>query len=215
MERYSQHCKLIDANGTPYLATARPSDSDATVVARASAFYETPLTLVSRESWLDDTRTAAATLGRQGGARATETQKAAARANGRKGGRPRVIDPEVATLQEQAKALDTAITAAVRADYPDLCGFALRVPGPYRWDARADHGDGGWRAWRSQRERKAALRRYLDRAVSVAAGRISECYGIGLGSAWAARHFGATPAGVETAATAQGRHASGRGWLTE
>lgn len=36
-----------------------------------------------------DTRAAAATLGRRGGSRATEAQKAAARENGRKGGRPR------------------------------------------------------------------------------------------------------------------------------
>jgi len=86
-------------------------------------------------------------------------------------------------LLDQARQLEATIDVAMR-DYPGLCGWRLPLHDRYRWD-RAAHG---WRAYRSAGQHARALRRYLDRAVHVAASRISEAYGLGQGAEWIARH---------------------------
>ena len=86
-------------------------------------------------------------------------------------------------LLSQAQQLETAIGLAMM-DYPRLCGWKLPLRARYRWDATTD----GWRAYRSAGQHARALRRYLDRAVHVAASRISEVYGPGQGAKWIARH---------------------------
>lgn len=76
---------------------------------------------------------AAATLGRRGGARATEAQKAAARANGRKGGRPRgtyiycVTDGTRKTPRGHVGYADTRAEAlALRAEKCHMGGYITR-----------------------------------------------------------------------------------------
>jgi len=102
--------------------------------------------------------------------------------------------------RQAATDLEAAIGRAVRADYPSLCGWALRVPHHriVRYGPRED--DWRWGAYPTAAEHAAAYRRYCERAVQVAASRISECYGLGVGSEWAERHFGAE--GDERAALA-------------
>ena len=75
-----------------------------------------------------------------------------------------------------ALVLQERIRGAVRADYPELMGYLL----PFSC-------------------RRA--RQFLGKAVAVAASRISEAYGLGEGTKWAHRHFGA--AGDERIAEAQ------------
>jgi hypothetical protein len=86
-------------------------------------------------------------------------------------------------LLGQARQLEAAIDRAMQ-DYPGLWSWKLPLRDRYRWDRAAD----GWRAYRSAGQHARALRRYLDRAVHVAASRISEAYGLGQGAEWMARH---------------------------
>lgn len=94
-------------------------------------------------------------------------------------------------LRAAVEAMATRIDAAMSA-YPDLLGWRMHPPAWNYWR------DGGWRADRRGLLRAQAT--YLARAVTVAASRISEAYGLGAGSAWAERHFGA--GGDERAAIA-------------
>ena len=77
-----------------------------------------------------------------------------------------------------ALVLQERIRAAVRADYPELMGYLMPMPLKCR-----------------------RARQVLREAVGVAASRISEAYGLGEGTKWAHRHFGA--AGDERIAEAQ------------
>lgn len=79
-----------------------------------------------------------------------------------------------------AKATLSQISAALAEEYPTLRGSLPPLPGI---DATLDD-----------------LRSYPAQAVERAASRISEAYGLGLGSDWAQRHFGMD--GDETAALA-------------
>lgn len=94
-----------------------------------------------------------------------------------------------ATLRTQATELADRVTNAVRSDYPDLTGWALRCPS-HQKIIRTGSGEDDWRwgAYRSAQEECAALRRYIERVTTVAARRISEAYGLGAGDEWARRH---------------------------
>ena len=87
-------------------------------------------------------------------------------------------------LLGEARQLEAAVDRAMR-DYPGLCGWKLPLRDRYRW---VGGETGGWRAYRSAGQHARVLRRYLDRAVHVAASRISEAYGLGTGAEWLARH---------------------------
>jgi hypothetical protein len=92
-------------------------------------------------------------------------------------------------LRTASAVLEHRIAAAVRCDYPDLCGWRRHRPASYRvvrTGPRAD--DWRWGAYRSAAAESAALRRWIAEAPGRAAGRISEAYGLGAGSEWAARH---------------------------
>ena len=102
-------------------------------------------------------------------------------------------DRDNAVIIEAAK-LESSIEQAIRADYPALTGWRMRREAIIRTGS----GQDDWRWDESRRGKARQARRFLSSAVQVAAARISECYGLGLGSDWAERHFGA--AGNETAA---------------
>jgi hypothetical protein len=92
-------------------------------------------------------------------------------------------------LRTASAVLEDRIAAAVRCDYPDLCGWHRHRPAIHRvvrTGPRAD--DWRWGAYRSAAAESAALRRWIAEAPGRAAGRISEAYGLGAGSEWAARH---------------------------
>ena len=103
---------------------------------------------------------------------------------------------QIEKLSAEVSALDQKLEASVRGEYPGLHGWRLNAPGCERFDRTTEK----W-VRRTQPQYIAAMRRYLDSAVQVAAGRISEAYGMGVGSAWAAKFFDA--AGDERIATAQ------------
>jgi hypothetical protein len=84
-----------------------------------------------------------------------------------------------------AKSLDEKITAAMT-DYPQLCGWRLRREAIKRTGPGEDH----W-IWTDDVRLKAKRAEYfLSNAVQFAAARISEAYGLGVGTEWAQKHFG-------------------------
>lgn len=88
-------------------------------------------------------------------------------------------------LVEQASELDRRIAAAM-SEYPGLYGWRLRLSAI----KRTGPGEGDW-IWTNDIRLQAKRARYfLREAVAVAASRISEAYGMGLGEDWAMRHFG-------------------------
>ena len=91
----------------------------------------------------------------------------------------------IARLETQARAIRDRLEVAIL-EFPGLCRWAVEYPVRY--------------SGCTQREHLAALRRYVDRAVPVAASRVSEAYGLGRGSEWAARHQLHAPAADARAA---------------
>lgn len=103
-------------------------------------------------------------------------------------------------LRRAARELDRRITAAVTADYPNLYGYALRVPAYTEIVATGEEWQ--WRSYRSASAEIRALRSYMGRATHVAASRISQAYGQGAGAAWADRHGLASPGDSDALARA-------------
>lgn len=109
------------------------TDAASEAEVRAELAGRWPDATITRVQDVDPVRTAAATLGRRGGARATEAQKAAARANGRKGGRPRgtyiycVTDGTRKTPRGHVGYADTRAEAlALRAEKCHMGGYITR-----------------------------------------------------------------------------------------
>lgn len=99
---------------------------------------------------------------------------------------------------ETAEDLERRIIVAVQKDYPSLRGYLMRRAAIIRTGSGVDD----WRWDSSLRGRARRARKFLREAVSVAAGRISEAYGLGTGSEWARLHFGPAARGDERAAVA-------------
>ena len=95
-------------------------------------------------------------------------------------------DHDTAVIRAAAE-LEARIEQAVRAEYPALTGWRMRR-NPI---IRTGPGEDDWRWDESRRGKARRARQFLADAVRAAAIRISECYGLGLGSEWAARHFAA------------------------
>jgi len=98
-----------------------------------------------------------------------------------------------------AKALESQIRVAVLADYPRLCGWLARRDAIRRTGPR--HDDWSWDM--SVRGRARQARWFLRNAVTVAAARISEVYGLGAGAEWATRHGFEPSADTDARAAAQ------------
>lgn len=97
---------------------------------------------------------------------------------------------------DRARDLEQRLTETVREDFPDLCGWAMRREAI----VRTGPGAQDWRWDGSVRGRAKRARQYIEQAVGVAASRISQAYGLGAGSEWAARRFGSAPDWTEQAA---------------
>jgi len=98
-----------------------------------------------------------------------------------------------------AQELESRIRMAVLADYPRLCGWLARREAIRRTGPRRD--DWAWDM--SIRGRARQSRRFLRTAISVAASRISEVYGLGAGAEWATRHGFDLLADTDARASAQ------------